>query len=116
VSAHFVNVVELDELREGYVTRFEVGGRSVILTRTRGEVHAFDGTCTHADFQFVTSRLAGGCDIECPMHGACFDAETGEPTNGPAEHPLARHAVRINDGIVQIDAPWAATQNYVELK
>jgi nitrite reductase/ring-hydroxylating ferredoxin subunit len=104
---HFVNVVALAQLRESYGTCFEVGGRTIILTRTSAGVRAFDGTCTHANFQFVTSRLAGGCDIECPMHGACFDAATGEPTNGPAEHALPRFNVRIEDGIVQVDAPWA---------
>ena len=103
----FVNVVALAELRESYVTCFDVGGRTIILTRTAAGVHAFDGTCSHANFQFVTSRLAGGCDIECPMHGACFDAATGEPTHGPADQPLHRFDVKIEDGMVQIDAPWA---------
>lgn len=116
MSAHFVNVVELDELRDGYVTCFEVVGRAVILTRTRAGIYAFDGTCTHADFQFVTSRLAGGCEIECPMHGACFDAKTGEPTHGPAERSLANYDVRIDDGMVQVDAPWAASQVSVDPK
>jgi 3-phenylpropionate/trans-cinnamate dioxygenase ferredoxin component len=104
---HFINVVALDQLRESYVTCLEVGGRTIALTRTAAGVHAFDGTCTHANFQFVTSRLAGGCDIECPMHGACFDAATGEPTNGPADQCLPRFDVRVEDGMVQVDAPWA---------
>jgi nitrite reductase/ring-hydroxylating ferredoxin subunit len=108
VSQHFVNVVALDQLRDSYVTCFDVGGRAIILTRTATGVHAFNGTCTHANFQFVTSRLAGGCDVECPMHGACFDAATGEPTEGPADQALPRYDVRIEDGIVQVDAPWAA--------
>jgi 3-phenylpropionate/trans-cinnamate dioxygenase ferredoxin component len=108
VASFFVNVVALDALREAYVTRFEVGGRAVILTRTSTGISAFDATCTHADFQFVTSRLAGGCDIECPMHGACFDAVTGEPTHGPAERALPRYAVRVEGAMVQVDAPWTA--------
>jgi 3-phenylpropionate/trans-cinnamate dioxygenase ferredoxin component len=116
VSSHFVNVVKLDELREGYVTRFEVGGRAVILTRTAAGISAFDGTCTHADFQFVTSRLAGGCDIECPMHGACFDAMTGEATHGPAEDALVQHEVQLKDGLVQINASWTATQMCDDVK
>jgi nitrite reductase/ring-hydroxylating ferredoxin subunit len=41
------------------------------------------------------------------MHGACFDAATGEPTNGPADQALPRFEVRIEDGMVQVDAPWA---------
>jgi nitrite reductase/ring-hydroxylating ferredoxin subunit len=104
----FVDVIALDQLRVDFVTCLEVAGRTIALTRTAEGVQAFDGTCTHADFQFVTSRLAGGCDIECPMHGACFDAVTGEVTNGPADQPLPRFEVRINNGIVQVCAHWAA--------
>ena len=105
---HFVNVVALHQLRESYVTCFEINGRPIVLTRTAAGIRAFDGTCTHAEFQFVTSRLAGGCDIECPMHGACFDAVTGEPTSGPAEQALRQYEVRIEDGMVQVEAPWVA--------
>jgi 3-phenylpropionate/trans-cinnamate dioxygenase ferredoxin component len=105
----YVDVITLDQLRETYVTRFEVAGRAVILTRMMKGIHAFEGTCTHADFQFATSRLAGGCDIECPMHGACFDAETGEVTKGPAELPLRRIEVQIDDGIVRLCIDWADT-------
>jgi len=105
---HFVNVVALEQLRESYVTCFDVSGRAIVLTRTAAGVHAFDGICTHAEFQFVTSRLAGGCDIECPMHGACFDAATGEPTSGPADQALRQFEVRIEDGMVQVEAPWVA--------
>ena len=104
----FVDAIALDQVRAEYVTCVDVAGRTVALTRTAEGVHAFDGTCTHADFKFVTSRLAGGCDIECPMHGACFDAVTGEVTNGPADQPLPRFEVRITDGMVQVCADWAA--------
>jgi len=103
----FVDAIALDQLRESYVTCVEVAGRIVAITRTAEGVNAFDGTCTHADFQFVTSRLAGGCDIECPMHGACFDAVTGEVTEGPADAALPKYDVRIIDGMVQVSADWA---------
>jgi 3-phenylpropionate/trans-cinnamate dioxygenase ferredoxin component len=112
-QSHFVSVVALDQLRDAYVTCFEVGGRTIILTRIADDVHAFDGTCTHANFQFVTSRLAGGCDIECPMHGACFDAVTGEPTNGPADEALSRYEVKIADGMVWVNAPWVVSATCV---
>jgi nitrite reductase/ring-hydroxylating ferredoxin subunit len=104
----FVDVMALDQLRVGYVTCVQLAGRAIALAHTTAGICAFDGTCTHADFQFVTSRLAGGCDIECPMHGACFDAVTGEVTNGPADQPLPRFEVRVKDGMVQVCADWAA--------
>ena len=106
----YVDVVPLDKLRDQYVTLFHVGGRAVILTRKGDAVHAFDGTCTHAEFQFTTSRLVGGCEVECPMHGACFDAETGAVTEGPTELPLQRFDLRIEDGMVRLCVDWAVSQ------
>jgi nitrite reductase/ring-hydroxylating ferredoxin subunit len=43
------------------------------------------------------------------MHGARFDAETGEVTDGPAEQPLRRIEVQIEDGIVRLCIDWADT-------
>ena len=103
----YVKVANLDELRESYVTFFEVAGRPVIVTRTQGSIQAFDGMCTHADFQFATSRLSAACEIECPMHGACFDAVSGEVTHGPAELPLERLDLKVENGVVCICVDWA---------
>jgi nitrite reductase/ring-hydroxylating ferredoxin subunit len=104
---HFVSVIALEKLRVSYVTRVNVAGRAVVLTHTSDGVNAFDGTCTHADYKFVTSRLKDGREIECPFHGACFDARTGAAMSGPTKKPLECFDVEINDGIVSINAPWA---------
>ena len=102
----YVDVTTLDALDEAFVTRFMVAGRAIILTRTAAGVHAFDGTCSHADFQFSTSRLVRGRDIECPMHGALFDAATGAVAKGPAIRPLSCLPVQVHDGIVRVAVDW----------
>jgi nitrite reductase/ring-hydroxylating ferredoxin subunit len=109
----FADVVRLADLRDSYVTLFKVAGRPVILTRMGDTVRAFDGICTHSEFQFATSRLVGGCDVECPMHGACFDAETGEVTHGPADTPLKPIEIVIADGVVRLCVDWANTSEEV---
>jgi 3-phenylpropionate/trans-cinnamate dioxygenase ferredoxin subunit len=103
----YVNVTKLDQLRDSYATLFDIAGRAVVLTRMGSAVHAFDGTCTHADFRFATSRLVHGCEIECPMHGACFDAATGQVAEGPAEIGLQPIEIEIEDGIVRLCVDWA---------
>jgi 3-phenylpropionate/trans-cinnamate dioxygenase ferredoxin component len=107
IPNNYVDVIRLERLRDSYVTLFRVAGRAVVLTRMGDAVHAFDGTCTHADFQFATSRLVDGCEIECPMHGACFDAATGDPTDGPADRALPAIEIKIEDGIVRLCVDWA---------
>src|ERR1044071_2595204 len=85
----YVDVTTLAELKDQFATLHRVAGRAIVITRTAAGVHAFDGTCTHAKFHFGTSRLVG-CEIECPIHGARFDATTCAVTKGPANRPLER--------------------------
>src|SRR5439155_12992978 len=52
-----VAVARLDELRVGYATRHEVGGRDVIVTRTERGVRAWNAICPHAHFLLEPGRL-----------------------------------------------------------
>lgn len=64
-----------------------------------GEFTAFSAYCSHV-----------GCPIRweedtrlflCPCHGGAFHAD-GTVASGPPPRPLARHAVRVRDGMVEI--------------
>lgn len=101
-----IRIAKLADVREGFVTLFKAAGKAVVLTRLGDEVFAFDGMCTHAKYMFGTSRLAQGCQIECPVHGALFNARTGAAEKGPAEAPLPRIATRIEGEDVIIEADW----------
>ena len=102
----YVDVTTLAELKDQFATLHRVAGRAIVITRTAAGVHAFDGTCTHAKFHFGTSRLVG-CEIECPIHGARFDATTGAVTKGPANRPLERLDVAVENGVVRVRVDWA---------
>jgi nitrite reductase/ring-hydroxylating ferredoxin subunit len=106
LDGSFVAAARLDDLREGFMTVTEVDGIPVVLTNVEGTVRAFDGTCTHADFQFETSRLAKGCEIECPIHGARFSAADGGVVKGPAEEALEEFPCQVEeDGTVGVSIP-----------
>lgn len=79
-------------------------GHPVLVARTSEGVEAFDGTCTHARFRFVPSALVDGCEIECPMHGARFDARTGMLRCGPAKTALRRLESRVVEGTLEVAA------------
>jgi nitrite reductase/ring-hydroxylating ferredoxin subunit len=108
-SGRYVAVTTLAELRESFATLHRVAGRAIVVARSAAGVHAFDGTCTHAKFHFGTSRLVGSCEIECPIHGARFDAATGAVTKGPARLPLERLAVEVENGVVRVLVDWPDT-------
>lgn len=102
----YADVAAFDTVRESFVTLHKVAGRAVVLTRMGDEVRAFDGTCTHGRFNFTTSRLFAGCEIECPIHGARFHAADGAVTKGPATRPLPQIPVIVADGMVKIRIDW----------
>ena len=105
-DAAFRVVASLDDVREGYVTRIDVEGIPVVLTRLEDAVRAFDGTCTHAQFQFETSRLARGCEIECPIHGARYSAVDGSVVKGPAKESLLEIPCRVEGSDVLLAPDW----------
>jgi 3-phenylpropionate/trans-cinnamate dioxygenase ferredoxin component len=108
VLAGYVAAADLDDVREGYVTRVDVDGVPVVLTRTaEGGARAFDGMCTHAEFFFETSRLIRGCQIECPIHGARFSAVDGSVVKGPAKEPLEELPCRVEGGRVLVSVEAA---------
>jgi nitrite reductase/ring-hydroxylating ferredoxin subunit len=107
ITMNYVPVVDVRELREGFLSVHEVAGRDVVIATTSHGIHVYDSTCPHSDFQFGPARLRRGCEVECPMHGARFKADaTGEVTKGPAKEPLFVLDSRVVNGTVQVLVDW----------
>ena len=100
----FVSVMRAGDIAVGTTAVATPRGHPVLVARTAESVEAFDGTCPHANFRFVASALVDGREIECPMHGARFDAMTGELRCGPAKSPLRRLQSRVVDGVLEVAA------------
>jgi 3-phenylpropionate/trans-cinnamate dioxygenase ferredoxin component len=66
-----------------------------------GELLAIDDTCTHQDASLADGWLEG-CNVECPLHAACFDLRTGMPSGPPAKTPVRTHEVIVADGLVYV--------------
>lgn len=104
-ATEFLRVTSVSELVENYVHLFEVEGQAVILVRIGDEIFAFDGICTHAEFELGPGLLRKGC-IECPMHMAQFNAEDGTVIKGPATEGLDQFAIEVRDEDVYVEADW----------
>jgi 3-phenylpropionate/trans-cinnamate dioxygenase ferredoxin component len=66
-----------------------------------GELLAIDDTCTHQDASLADGWVEG-CNVECPLHAACFDLRTGMPSGPPARTPVRTHEVVVADGLVYV--------------
>jgi nitrite reductase/ring-hydroxylating ferredoxin subunit len=93
------------DLPEGAVLRFDLGVITGFVRRTRGELAAVSGACTHLSCQLTLDAPAAR--LNCPCHGASFAVDGAVlqhrlPIPLP---PLPTINTREVDGVVQVVAP-----------
>ena len=80
----------------------EHDGKRILVVNLDGKLHAWDGTCTHEEADLSTGFLIGE-EVTCPLHLSRFNLLTGEAVNPPAEKPLPRYNVKVENGEVFVD-------------
>ncbi len=91
-----------NEIPEGSIRNFNVGGKSIAVAKYNGELYAVDDICTHDGGDLGDGDIVDG-QIQCPRHGARFDLKTGEATQMPAVIGIGTYKVKVENGIVMID-------------
>ena len=89
------------DLLEGSMKPVEVEGRTVLLTRERGQINALEGRCGHAGGPLHEGTLKAGV-VTCPWHGSQFDVTDGFCVRGPATFPQPRLEARVRGGRIQV--------------
>ncbi|MDT8914017.1 Rieske (2Fe-2S) protein [Amycolatopsis sp. PS_44_ISF1] len=73
-------------------------GQDVIVAQpAAGTVACFSAVCTH---QGCTVNAPEDGELNCPCHGSVFDALTGAVKKGPANAPLPKITVKVENGQV----------------
>ena len=99
-----VDVAGVDEVPEGTLLMVQVDGTNIVLANLDGRVYAAQGVCSHEYFELDKGFLTGD-SLTCALHLSRFDLETGEALDPPAELPLARYPVSVEDGRVWLELP-----------
>lgn len=113
------------ELIEDSVRRTRLERHDILVYRRDDELFAVAGRCTHINRRLPESHEDGV--VTCPLHGAQFALRDGRNLRGPLSRdwqdhtplqlgrvaavlipgrtcaPLASYAVRVRDGMVEID-------------
>ncbi|MCO5999389.1 Rieske (2Fe-2S) protein [Actinoallomurus rhizosphaericola] len=72
----------------------------VVVTQPKqGEFEAFSAVCTHRGC--TVDSVTGGT-INCPCHGSKFKISDGSVANGPADKPLPRKSVKVENGEIKL--------------
>jgi len=100
--SRWVPVAREDEIPPGGFKLVEVGNTPLALFNVDGVLSCIEDLCTHDGGNLVEGDLEGGV-VTCPRHGARFDVRTGEALCLPAVASTPVHAVRIREGMVEIE-------------
>jgi 3-phenylpropionate/trans-cinnamate dioxygenase ferredoxin subunit len=100
-----VDLLGLDEVKPGTMVMAWVDGTDpVLVVNVDGDVRAFQGICSHEYFELDKGFLTAG-SLTCALHLSRFDLASGDALDPPAELPLVRYPVAIEDGRVLIEVP-----------
>ena len=100
----FRKACALDDVWEGEMEVFDVGGQQVLIVHAPGgEVRAFHPVCPHADHPLVEGEL-DECILTCSAHLWEFDVLSGDGVN-PTGVSLTAYPVRIEDDDVLVALP-----------
>lgn len=107
----FVRLASLAELPLDAGHRIELGDdedQAVALFRTEDDggaaVYALLDNCTHENYP-LSEGWVDDRQVECALHGSCFDLRTGNPDVPPAVVPVRTYPVRLDGDDVLVDLP-----------
>lgn len=69
----------------------------IAVFRDAGRYYALNDVCPHAQASLSEGWVEDG-EVECPMHSARFDLETGEALSLPATEPATAYRVETRAG------------------
>lgn len=96
------------KLPEGHARKVDLGdilagGKSVILCRVDGKLHALDARCPHEGGRIIEGPLVDGKLAICPLHNYTFDPSDGHVVRGSCGKATV-YKVREKDGDAEV---WA---------
>lgn len=100
-----IDLLAIDDVPPGTMAMAWVDGTEpVLVVNVEGDVRAFQGICSHEYFELDKGFLTAG-SLTCALHLSRFDLESGDALDPPAELPIVRYPVLVEDGRVLIEVP-----------
>ena len=98
------NAVDVGDLADGEPVRVRIKETDIALVRLGPRVFGISNICTHA-LAYLSDGYVDTDDasIECPLHQARFDLETGRRLSGPRCDGLQVFPVKVEDGTVYVE-------------
>jgi 3-phenylpropionate/trans-cinnamate dioxygenase ferredoxin subunit len=106
MSSSFETVAKLDDIPDGEMRQVIVRGDLVGLYKVGDEVFAISDVCTHEEAYLTEGDFdPEEMEVECPLHGSCFNVVTGEVRILPATRPVTTYDVKIEGDEITVGPP-----------
>lgn len=100
----FTKIASVSDIPENGVRSFDHNNERIAVYNCNGQFYATDAICTHSYYDLGEGYVdPDDCSIECPLHGARFNIETGAVIALPAFGPLATYPVRVEGDDLFVD-------------
>tara|TARA_A100001037_G_scaffold185176_1_gene165907 strand:- start:1837 stop:2172 length:336 start_codon:yes stop_codon:yes gene_type:complete len=103
-NIEFHAVATTSEISEDEPKAVSIGRLDVGIYKLDGEFYAIDDICTHAYAMMTDGYIEDG-QIECPLHGACFDIKTGKALTAPATIDLRPYPIKVEGDQISVGVP-----------
>ncbi len=97
----YIELANVNEIKNGELKVFDVDGESIILINFNGEFFAYKNQCSHMEFELSDAEIEGEI-LTCPWHGAQFNIRTGDVVRLPASEPLEKYEVKVENGKILV--------------
>ena len=86
--------IELSKFENSHVVTTEYLGEDIAVFKVNDKFYALNNICSHAQASLSEGEVYD-CKVECPLHGAEFDLESGKALTLPATKPIKTYIVEI---------------------
>lgn len=97
----FISVATTDEVEKGTIHCVDVNETTIVLVEQDDGYAAIDSRCTHQGGALCDGDLSEDT-ITCPLHGAEFDLDTGEPAAPPATEAVDTYDLRVEEDRIEV--------------
>ncbi|MFW1665414.1 MULTISPECIES: non-heme iron oxygenase ferredoxin subunit [Acinetobacter] len=97
----WISVCGIDDVSEDEPKAVEVNDKKIGVFVIDENYFAIENVCPHA-FALLTEGFIEDQTVECPLHEAIFDIQTGSLMSGPGCRDLCIYPVRVEGQDIQI--------------
>lgn len=102
----FHAVAKTGDLDEDEAMQVMIGKREIAVYNLGGEFYATDDICSHAYASLADGYIENN-QIECPLHGGCFDIKTGKAMTAPLTEDIVTYEVKVDGDDIMVGVPAA---------